>query len=216
VAPFSTAFPFSLEVFKDKLADALRSIATNVTVISDNPSRLRDGAPAREVEIQMFLNGKLNNSMGLIAKKGDMWINMAIETYSGSRIGEDLKNILYSIVFEPDKDLPVKVPLDVQEFLDQWCSDVVSHDLTQVMNHYSDHFLRMGNKKKERELFWRLWIGKVSSCETGITDFIPSEDKAYLTGFWGGQWGRRHMLDGIAIIKENGKWKWFGDQKNPF
>jgi hypothetical protein len=34
---------------------------------------------------------------------------MAIESLNG-KIGEDLKTILYSIEFEPDKDKAVKVP----------------------------------------------------------------------------------------------------------
>ena len=52
-------------------------------------------------------------------------------------IEEDLKAIAYSLEFQPGKDEPVKVPPDVQEFLDKNDSDLVSHDLAKVMTHYS-------------------------------------------------------------------------------
>ena len=88
---------------------AHRGVATGVTVVSDKPSKLRDGTAAREVELHMLRNGEPFNTMGLVAKKGDLWINTAIESLNG-KIGEDLKTILYSIEFEPDKDKAVKVP----------------------------------------------------------------------------------------------------------
>ena len=109
VAPFPGPFLSSLEVFADALSGTLRGFATGVTVVSDKPSKLRDGTAAREVELHMLRNGEPFNTMGLVAKKGDLWINTAIESLNG-KIGEDLKTILYSIEFEPDKDKAVKVP----------------------------------------------------------------------------------------------------------
>jgi hypothetical protein len=217
VAPFPTLLLSgsllpSLEVFKDSLANALRAIATDVTLVSDKPSRLRDGSPAREVELQMVLNGAPMNVMGLVTRKGDLWVNTAIESRNG-KIGEDLKTILYSIEFEPDKDKPVKVPPDVQEFLDKMDNDLVSHDVAKVMNHYSDRFLNSGNKKADTERILRQIIGPITSCEIGITEFIVAGDRAYLAGFIIGYWGKA-MLTETSIIKENGEWKWYGNQRD--
>jgi len=47
----------------------------------------------------------------------------------------------------------------------------------------------------------------------GITDFVPAGDRAYLAGFTvtnGSKW----PLYGASIIKENGEWKWYGNQRD--
>ena len=183
-----------------------------MTLVSDKPSRLRDGSPAREVELQMVLNGAPMNVMGLVTKKGDLWVNTAIESRNG-KIGEDLKAILYSIEFEPGKDEPVKVPPDVQEFLERSSSATVAHDVTQLMTYYSDRYLNSGTRKGEMERFQKMIIGRITSFEIVITDFIPAGDKAYLTGFTIGWWGKAPILE-TSIIKENGEWKWYGNERD--
>ena len=39
------------------------------------------------------------------------------------------------------------VPPDIQEFLDQWSSDIVSHDVENIMTYYSDKYLDSGETK---------------------------------------------------------------------
>jgi hypothetical protein len=212
VAPFLRSLLPSLEAFKDRLANALRAIATNVTVISDKPSQLRDGSPAREVELEMVLNGAPFNCMGLVARKGDLWVNMALESRTG-KIGEDLKAILYSIEFEPGKDEPVKLPPDIQEFLDRWYNDIIAHDVAKVMTYYSDRYLNSGNKKKEVEQFWRQFIGVWMSAKGIVTEFAPAGDRAYLTGFVITNFGTWPITE-TSIIKENGEWKLYGNQRD--
>jgi hypothetical protein len=213
VAPFAAlpSFPFSLEVFADSLAKALRATATDLTVLSDKPSRFRDGTPAREVELQGIRNDKPYNVMGLVAKKGGFWVNMAVESQNG-KIGEDLKAILYSVECEPGKDEPVKLPPDVQEFFDNVNHDIVSHDVAKVMSHYSDRFLNSGNRKGEVERFWRQFIGFWTSHRPVVTDFIPADDRAYVGGFVTGWLGGAPMFE--SIIKENGEWKFYGNQRD--
>jgi hypothetical protein len=143
-----------------------------------------------------------------------LWIITGVQSPSG-KIEEDLRAIPYSIKFEPEKDKPVKVPPDVQEFFDRHCNDLVSHDLTKFMNHYSDRFLNSGVKKGEMERFLRQRIGFTTSMEYRITDYIPAGDKAYLAGFSTFN-GARWPLIPTSIIKENGEWKWYGNQRDVF
>ncbi len=129
-------------------------------------------------------------------------------------IGKDQKAIAYSLQYEAGKDEPLKVPPDIQEFLDRYCNDMLSHDLPRIMTHYSDGYLNSGNRKGEMERRWRQDINTITSFEAGITYFVAAGDKAYLAGFTivnGSKW----PLAGTSIIKDNGEWKWYGNQRNP-
>jgi hypothetical protein len=215
-APFAPPTTPSLPHL-DKLADTVSSffknVAQDVTIISDKPSRLRDGTPAREVEIRCLVNGVPHNVGGLAAHKGGLYINMGLESLSG-KIGEDLKTILYSIEFQPDKDKPVKVPPDVQELLDRQCRDMVAHDFAKVKANYSNRYLSSGRTKGERERFYRQVFGSITSFQIVITDFMAAGEKAYLTGFATTNFGKVPLQD-TSIIKEKGQWKWYGNQRNP-
>ncbi len=52
-----------------------------------------------------------------------------------------------------------------------------------------------------------------TSLEPKVTGFELQGDQAYVTGFWSGNFGKSSMAIGSSfMIKENGKWKWFGNQ----
>jgi hypothetical protein len=205
--------PLPLDTLGDRQVTNFKKIAQDVTLVSDKPSQLRDGTPAREIEIKMILNGLPLNYCTLGMKKGNLWVNMGVGSRSG-RIREDLKAILYSLEFQPWKDEPVKLPPDVQEFLDRYCNDVVSHDVAKVITHYSDRFLNYGIRKGELERSFRGFIGSITSFKIGITEFVPAGDRAYLAGFYGDYPGNYMLLE-TSIIKENGEWKWYGNHRNP-
>ena len=46
-----------------------------------------------------------------------------------------------------------------------------------------------------------------------LTDFVPAGDKAYLAGFTSGNFRKNAVMRETAIIKENGEWKWYGNQR---
>jgi hypothetical protein len=186
---------------------------------------------AWELELQMVRNGVPYTVLNVTMRKGDMWINTAAGSYRGE-IEEDLRDILYSRHFESGKDEPVKVPPDIQEFLDRWCSEHVSHDAVKVMSHYSERYLNSGKKKIEAESFWYVRprdkkgeldfdfreanFDGVTTFSMGITDFVAMGDKAYLSGFVivnGLKWALAGT-GGTSIIKENGEWKWYGNQRD--
>ena len=184
-----------------------------MTVVTDKPSHLQDGTPAREIETHYVANGIPRNTLFLATKKGDDVIVHAEVTSFSGKVGEDLRAIPYSLRFQPDKDKPVNVPPDVQEFLDKHGNDIVSHDLARVMSNYSDRFLNSGMKKGEVERSWRWMIGSWMSGNGTITDFVPAGDRAYLAGFVKTNLGTFQISE-TSIIKENGEWKWYGNQRD--
>ena len=203
--------PLPLEKFAETLVPVGRSFLQEVTIVSDKPVQLRDGSPAREVEIRGVWNGTPVIFWSLATKKGDVAVHVDVTTMKRTTV-EYLKTFSYSLEFEPGKDEPVKVPSDVQGFLDSWRNDVVSHDVAKVMTHYSDRYLNSGEKKGEVERFWRWMIGSVTSINGTVTDFVPAGDKAYLAGFVTGNFGIGTTRE-TSIIKENGEWKWYGNQR---
>jgi hypothetical protein len=206
----------TFEWFATSIPNSLRNFATEVALVGDRPSKLRDGTPAREIEINMIVNGAPHNVVDVVAKKGDLWISMAVESRNG-KVDENLKAILYSIEFQPEKDKPVEVPPDVQGFLDSYCSARVSRDLPKVMSHYSDRYLNSGIKKGETERYLKQEgpLNITTTLAVSVTEFVPAGDTAYLAGFAilnGEKWS---VGIPTSIIKENGEWKWYGNQRDP-
>jgi hypothetical protein len=204
--------PMPLDKLASFLVMVFRSTATDVTVVSDKPTQLRDGALAREVEITKVENNVSRSTLVLATKKGDLYTMTIVESLKG-KMGEDLRAILYSLEFQPGKDEPVKVPSDVQEFLDKMGNDMVSHDVANVMTRYSDKYLNSGGKKGEIERFIRQTITSITSFEISITEFVTEGDRAYLAGFTKTNTGK-WPLGSSSIIKESGEWKWYGNQRD--
>jgi hypothetical protein len=205
--------PLPLDKMAETVVTMFRAVATDVTIISDSPSRLRDGTSVREVELKMALNGEPFDTFGVATKKGDIWINVSVGSL-GSGKREDLKDIPHSLEFQPGQDERVKVPPDVQEFLDSYCRDLISHDMAKVMTHFSDRFLNSGMKRREVELYWSRTIASIASFEVSVTEFVAANDRVYLTGFVSAN-NTKYVLGNSSIIKENGEWKFYGNQRDP-
>ena len=195
-------------------------IGTDIKVLSDKPSQLNDGTSTREVEVEFVLkNGPKLNNFILMTKKDLAWISITLMDDKG-KIGEDLKNYAYSLTFQQGREEPVKVPPDVRAFVDKYASDVVSGDVERIMANFSDQFLHRGQNKAFFEKYFRQiltqWVNITS--EATVTVFEPRGDKAYVDGFFLGKGkGSPNALKGPMayqqIIKENGQWKWYGNQK---
>jgi hypothetical protein len=211
---YSISNPPPLDKFVDFMVPYFRNIATDVTLVSDKPSQLRDGTLARELEFKMVRNGVPRNWLGVATNKEGILITVIVITHKGT-IGEDLRAIPYSLQYEPSKDKPVKVPLDVQEFFDRFGNDILSHDVAKVMSHYSDRFLNSGIRKGEVERNWRQGIGSITSQKGTTTDFVLAGDRAYFTGFVIFNNTATIPNTFTSIIKENGEWKWYGNQRDP-
>ncbi len=207
-AVFGTPPP--LEGFADVSARALKRAATDVTILSNKPSKLRDGTPVQEIEFRMVQNGVPKYLSYLFTTKSGAGILTAV--ISPGKIGDDLKAMLYSVEFQPAKDEPVKVPDDVKEFLDRHCSASVAHDLAKIMADYSDRYLNSGVTRGEMERFHKQMFGPDTSFDIVVTEFVPAGERVYLTGFVTGWFGKATLFQ-TSIIKENGEWKWYGNQR---
>jgi hypothetical protein len=208
-------YPSSLPLEKlgEIVLPAFRNVFRDVTVVSDEPSQLRDGTPAREIQAEMVIQGSPRRFLLLAAKKDDLWVQVNVASAKAQR-GEDLKAVAYSLNLQRDAEKPVKVPADVQELLDRHCSASVAHDLAKVMANYSDRYRNSGSRKGERELFLRAFLGSTTSCEIVITDFVSAGDVAHIAGSVTHSPLVKGPLQETSIIKENGEWKWYGNQRD--
>jgi hypothetical protein len=100
-----------------------------------------------------------------------------------------------------------------------YCADIASHDITGIMAHYSDRFLHSGAQKG----FWEGMMRKFRDSmpvqsEATVTVFESHGDRAYMDGFFldrGKNQATPHKSPMVwqQIIKEQGQWKWYGNQK---
>jgi hypothetical protein len=195
----------------------------DVKVLYNKPSKLQDGTIAQEAEIEFVPppGPPKVNLFELTTKKDGVWIMVHVAHDEGM-VGENLKSVAYSLKVPRGKPEPVKVPPDVQALLDQHCRAVEASDVAKIMANYSDQFLNDGRKKAAEEQWYRyapfspIVVG-VASNEITVTVFEPHGDKAYLAGFVGYTLKAGPPGDTPfpipQIIKEDGQWKWYGNQK---
>jgi hypothetical protein len=223
-----TAIPLSLEDWAKVFMPVFVQIWTDIKVLSDKPFRLKDGTPAREVEVEFVT--KLHSTLGnltdapktiiyYLLTKRDLawiWVNVIEEK---ARFGEDLKEHVHSLTFLPGREEPVKLPPDVEAFLDMYCADLVSREVTSIAGHFSDRFLHSGMNKAFYEQEFRTHADSLPGrCVATATVFETHGDRAYVDGFHldkskDGTDGLKGPLVFQQIIKEQGQWKWFGNQK---
>jgi len=221
-----------LEEWAKALMPVWKQFATDIKVLYDKPSRLKDGAPAREVEFEYVLawdpslgrveNGPTRHTFILITKRESTLI-FADLTDDREKIGEDLKKHAYSLAFQQSREEPVNVPPDVREFLVMCCADFVGGDVGSIMGHFSDRFFQWGTNKPMMEGWFRNDPSSPTqrgtmSCEVTVTVFGPQGERAYVDGFWliktkGDASAQKAPLNLRQIIKEQGQWKWYGNQK---
>jgi hypothetical protein len=216
-------FPPPLEDWAKTMMPIYLQIGTDIKILSDKPSQLKDGTPAREAEVEfVYKNGIKLNDFVLVTKKESVYFVIHVSDDKG-RIGEDLKRIAYSLTFLQGGEEPVNVPLDVRAFLDMYCADIVSHDVKAIMVHFSDRFLHDGGSKAFAEQMFRNGPFSsvqqdVISCKATVTVFEPRGDKAYVDGFFlskakGDANAVKIPMLFQQIINEHGQWKWVGSQK---
>ena len=240
IAPGAYAPILRVEVFSSPLPledwakinmPVVLQIITDIKVLSDKPSQLKDGTPVREVEWEGVLkydpaagsikNGPKLSNFIVMTKKGLAWVQITL--IDDKKIGEDLKKIAYSLTFLPGREEPVQVPPDVRAFLDMWCADVKNGDVKTIMAHFSDRFRTSGLNKAFLEQWFRndpsspIQRG-VISWEPTVTVFEPHGDKAYVDGFVieKAKGDANSVKVGMLfqqIIKEHGEWRWFGNQR---
>ena len=103
--------PLPLEEWAKIYMAHFLELATDIKVLSDKPSQLKDGTPAREVEWEGVTKttGLKTNVLLLMTKKDVIWVVTIVVADEG-KLGEDLKKIAYSLTFLPGREEPVRVP----------------------------------------------------------------------------------------------------------
>ena len=215
--------PLPIDKWSDILVPTLKLPGSGIKIVYDKPSQLKDGAPAQEAEIEWVSNEVKVDMLVLTTGKDAAWIQI-IQTSDKGKMGEDVKNYAYSLTFQHAREEPVKVPSDVQEFLEKYSSALVSGNVERIMANFSDRFLN----QKRKKAFYEQWLrnspdspiqrGLISS-EATVTVFEARGEKAYVDGFFASK-ARDHADKALKepmnfrqIIKEQGQWKWYGDQR---
>ncbi len=207
---------FSIQLPLDRsttlLVPALQKVGKDVKVAYEKPAQLKDGTQAYEAEIEWVHNSgvKLNTLM-LATKKEDVWIMITLTDVVG-KVGEDLKAVAYSLKVKPGNEEAVKVPDDIRAFLGVWSKAIAEHDMEAAMECYSDKFLMDGKNKQAIEEFIGTVILNITSFDPTITAFEPQGDKVWVTGFIAVNLGKTPFATQM-MVKESGRWKWWGNQK---
>ena len=217
--------PLPLEDWAKVFMPIWVEIATDIKVLSDKTSQLKDGNPAREVEFEgVYKNGPKISGLLLVTKKDkdQIWVALTLGDDKGKPV-EDLKKIAYSLTLQPSREEPVQIPPDVRAFLDMFSADLAGRDVKTIMTHFSDRFLFSGESKA----YFEQWLrndpvspmhAELISQEPNVTVFEPHGDKAYIDGFFlaktkGDTNALKAPMGFQQIINEHGQWKWFGNQK---
>jgi hypothetical protein len=221
--------PLSDLTAKKFIARHSRQGGRDFKVRYDRPTQLLDGTPAQEAVIDYSWGPDVGEMHAfLLSVKKDtthIFLSVVAEAgFGGEEVKpEELKNIAYTLQLIPGKDTPVDVAPNVRAFLDKWCKDIGSGDLTAVMSSYSDKY----KHKALNKFLMRQWLRDdpasllkmgLSSADTTITVYVDQGNKAFLAGFVSGKTKDGERLPDLAlngewIIKENGQWKWYGNQK---
>lgn len=110
----------------------------------------------------------------------------------------------------------ISAPADVQAFFDQFKKDVLTYDMKKIGMHYAANFKQDGS---DREAFLSLLgsrITMVTNYVIKLTKFEVDNKNPNIVNIDGSaDLGPMTVpfATGSMIIKENGVWKWYGNQK---
>jgi methyltransferase (TIGR00027 family) len=110
----------------------------------------------------------------------------------------------------------VAVPADIQTFFDQYNKDLLTHEFWRIMASYSGKYLDNGATNTFMSYYWLMVcevpsVKAITSANTILTNLQINGDIARYSGFTKTNMGY-DLAEGI-IIKENGQWKFYGNQK---
>lgn len=126
-----------------------------------------------------------------------------------SKVGAPLENV--------DRYRPphINLPPDVQSFLDQFRKDVLSHDMKKISRHYAENFKQDGYNRKAFLDILSKTVNFITKYEIKLTKFEPGNNSgiAFIDGAVVLGAVAVPLADNSMITKENGVWKWYGNQK---
>jgi CubicO group peptidase (beta-lactamase class C family) len=115
----------------------------------------------------------------------------------------------------PKKPLKaVELPPDVKAFITNYNQALLDKDVMKITDLFSGRFLYDGITKQMLISFFSLSKSYLSELKIIITNFEPEGDTAKIEGVIKDKYFKTPFMAGNTIIKENGQWKWYGNQ-NP-
>jgi pimeloyl-ACP methyl ester carboxylesterase len=114
------------------------------------------------------------------------------------------------------KSPEIKASVDVQVLFDQFRKDVLSYDMKKINIHYAANFKQDGYSREAYLAILNKTISFVSNYVIKLTKIEPDKDNPDIAIIEGSvDLGSMTvpLVDGSMIIREDGVWKWYGNQK---
>lgn len=113
----------------------------------------------------------------------------------------------------PKKPLKaVELPTDVKAFISDYDQASFNKDVVTMADLISDRFLHDGVTKQMALRFLSGTLSYTSEAKIIITKFEPEGDEAKIDVLLKDKYFEAPFMTGSKLIKENGHWKWYGNQ----
>ena len=113
----------------------------------------------------------------------------------------------------PKKPLSaVELPTDVKAFITDYNQARLNKDVVKMADSISDRFLHNGVTKQMALRFLSAAGSYTSEAKIIITGFEPEGDEAKIDVLLKDKYFETPFMTGSKLIKENGQWKWYGNQ----
>ena len=106
----------------------------------------------------------------------------------------------------------VPLPPELKAFLEQYARDMEGGRPEKILTHFSDDFLNSGRTKSSLAGHYRMVCRAVKKYRIRVDQCRIKGDRAWLLGKAETNLGPFPLVT-KALVKENGRWKWFGNQK---
>ncbi|HOW56464.1 MAG TPA: hypothetical protein PKZ12_00565 [Smithellaceae bacterium] len=110
----------------------------------------------------------------------------------------------------------VQVPADVQAFFDKFAKDIATQKMDVIGANYSDKFMQNGFNKEGFLYVLSGSISMVTKYSVKLTKYEVDKNNpniAHIEGSADLGFMTADFVPGSMMIKENGEWKWYGNQK---
>ena len=113
----------------------------------------------------------------------------------------------------PKKPLvAVELPPDVNAFITDYNQARFNKDVVTMADLISNRFLHGGVTKQMALRFLSGTLSYASEAKIILTKFEPEGDKAKIDVVLKDKYFEAPFMIGSKLIKENGQWKWYGNQ----
>jgi len=106
----------------------------------------------------------------------------------------------------------VELPPEVKAFITNYNQAIFDEDIIRIANFISDRFLNDGVTK---QMYLKVLPGLISYLAKSkfiLTKYAPEGNIAKIEGVRKDKYFETPIIAGIMLVKENGQWKWYGNQ----